>query len=68
MAQTKLDGKVVSIKKVEVIDSAPIYKCIAGAILAKDKIGMLVKTGDSYIRIVEWVSETKLYVGGRFGK
>ena len=68
MAQTKIDEETVFIKKVEIISNAPIYKCIPGAILAKENVGMLVKTGDSYIRIVEWSSETKLYVGGRLGQ
>ncbi len=37
-------------------------------LLAKDGIGFLVKTGDTYIRVVEWISEAKLFAGGRFCK
>ena len=68
LAQTKLNGKKVSIKKVEMIENSPNYKCIPGAILAKDEKGFLVKTSDTYVRIVEWISEVKLCAGGRFEK
>ena len=66
LAQTRLNGRKVSIKRAEMVKDSPKYKCIPGAILAKDKKGFLVKTGDSYIRIIEWKSELKLFTGGRF--
>ncbi|QNI72340.1 formyl transferase/ C-terminal domain protein [Synechococcus sp. NOUM97013] len=66
LAQTKFKGINVYIAKAELVDGAPKYKCIPGALLARDDFGFLVKTGDSYIRIVEWISESRLYVGERF--
>ena len=66
LAYTKLGGHAVQIAKAEMIADAPSYKCIPGAILAKDAKGFLVKTGDTYIRITEWMSETSLSVGRRF--
>jgi len=68
LAQTKLNENVVSIVKVELVADAPRYKCIPGALLAKDDVGFLVKTGDTYVRVVEWISDVKLFSGGRFCK
>lgn len=68
LAQTKLNESVVYVVKVELVTDAPRYKCIPGALLSKDDDGFLVKTGDTYIRVVEWISEAKLYAGGRFSK
>jgi methionyl-tRNA formyltransferase len=68
LAQTKLKGNIVHIVKVELVIEAPKYKCIPGALLARDGSGFLVKTGDTYVRIVEWISEAKLFVGARFCK
>ena len=66
LAQTKLKGNMVYVVKVELVADAPRYKCIPGALLAKDEIGFLVKTGDTYVRVVDWISEAKLFAGGRF--
>ena len=66
LAQTIFNECMVRIVKVELVADAPKYKCIPGALLAKDDVGFLVKTGDSYVRIVEWISEVKLFAGGRF--
>lgn len=66
LAHTNLNGNLVRIIKVQLIVDAPKYKCIPGALLAKDDDGFLVKTGDTYIRIVEWISDAKLFSGGRF--
>lgn len=66
LARTRLDEHTVQIVKAEMIAEAPAYKCIPGAILAKDAKGFLVKTGDTYIRITEWISEVRLSAGRRF--
>lgn len=65
-ASTKIDSTLVKINKVELISVAPIYKGIPGAILAKEGDGFLVKTGDSYIKVIEWSSTARLKAGGRF--
>lgn len=67
-AQTMLDGKLVRISKVEMVQDAPHYKCIPGAILAKDQHGFLVKTEDTYLRVTKWSSESKFSAGKRFLK
>ena len=54
-AQAMLDDCIVYIKRVEFLEIAIPYKCIPGALLAKDGDGFLVKTGDSLIKL-EWDS------------
>ncbi len=66
LARTMLGEHPVQIVKAEMIEEVPSYKCIPGAILARDAKGFLVKTGDTYIRITEWRSEARLSVGRRF--
>ena len=65
-AITEVDSTTVKINKVEFIQNAPVYKGVPGAILAKEGNGFLVKTGDSYVKIVEWSSTARLKAGGRF--
>ena len=66
IAFTMLEDQEVRIAKAELIADSPRYKCIPGAILAKDTRGFLVKTGDTYIRVTDWISNAKLSAGGRF--
>lgn len=65
-ATTNIGSIPVKINKVELIPGAPVYKCIPGAILVKEGNGFLVKTGDSYVKVVEWSSAARLKAGGRF--
>lgn len=65
-AQTTFDEHPVAVRRVELIAEAPVYKGIPGALLAKDGDGFIVKTADSYIKIVEWTSSIPLRAGGRF--
>lgn len=64
-ARTFLNGVEVRINRVELISEAPIYKAIPGAILKKEVNGLIVKTGDSFVRVTEWSSSAKLKVGDR---
>ena len=45
------------INKSELVCQADTYKCITGAVLNKDKTGVLVKTGDSFIKITEYIAK-----------
>lgn len=65
-AETALDGFPVKINKIELVPGAPIYKGISGSILAKDGNSFLVKTGDSYVKVIEWSSTVRLRAGARF--
>ena len=57
------NGKV-SFVKAQMVFGAPQYKGIAGQVLLKNKDFILVKTKDSYIKVVEY--EGKVKVGDRF--
>lgn len=65
-ARAILNHKEIKINKVKTIDNAPSYKCIVGAILNKDSEGFLVKTNDSFIKVVEFEYDGKIRVGDRF--
>lgn len=64
-ARTNLGDFEVKINKVKYFPSAPTYKGVPGAILAKIKDGFLVKTKDSYICLLDWESSVSLKVGDR---
>ena len=66
IATSSLNSSLVAINKVELVPGAPTYRGIPGAILAKEGEGFLVKTGDSFVKIVEWSSAARLKAGGRF--
>lgn len=57
------NGKV-SFIRAEEIPGAPVYKGIPGQVLLKDKDFLLVKTKDSYIKVLEY--DGKVRVGDRF--
>lgn len=61
-----INNKEMTINKVILINNAFTYQCIIGAILQKDKTGFLVKTKDSFIKVVEFEYEGKFRVGDRF--
>ena len=66
MARAFINGEEIKINKVELVNGAISYKCITGAILNINKEKVLVKTGDSVIKITEYETEVKLKVGDRF--
>lgn len=66
MARCFLNGNEMKINSVEYIKDAPNYKCKPGAILQKNQDGFLVKTRDSFIRVVDYEFDGKINVGGRF--
>ena len=65
-ATTFINNYEMKINKVALIEGAPTYKCIVGTILHKDMNGLLVKTSDSFILIVEFECEALIKVGDRF--
>ncbi len=66
MARAFLNGKEMSINKVEIIKNAPEYICSVGAILNKEQNGFYVKTADSFIKVTESYFEGVFKVGDRF--
>ena len=65
-ATTHLNGITVLINRSRIIQDAPIYIGKEGQILSKTNDGFLVKTGDSFIEILEIESMSKLTVGQTF--
>lgn len=65
-ARAFINNKEMKINKVKIIENAPVYKCIAGAVLQKDANGLLVKTSDSFLQIVEFEYDGLVRVGDRF--
>jgi len=66
MARTFLNGIEMKINKVEYIRDAPVYKGIIGGILNKDSTGFLVKTKDSFVKVIDYEYAENLKVGDRF--
>jgi methionyl-tRNA formyltransferase len=64
-ARTFLGKNEVFINRAEYIPDAPNYKGIPGAVLKADKKGLIIKTKDSFIRIVEWSCKSKIKMGNR---
>lgn len=65
-ARAFINEKEMKINRVELIDGAPIYKCIIGAIINKSKDGFWVKTKDSFVKVIEYEYEGIIKVGDRF--
>jgi len=66
MARAFINESEIMINKVEIIEKAPSYKCIEGAILNIDETGITVKTKDSFIKVTEYTSSIDLKIGDRF--
>jgi len=65
-ARSFINGKEIKINKAEYIYDAPNYKGIVGSVIQKDSGGFLVKTKDSFIRIIDFEYKGSLKVGDRF--
>lgn len=65
-ARSFLNGEEIMINRVELIAEAPTYKGVPGAVLGIDSRGFVVKTADSFVRVVDWTSNTKIRIGDRF--
>ena len=65
-AQALVDKKYIKIINSEFISKAPKYIGIPGTVLETFDNSFLVKTKDSYIKILDWESDIKIYTGLRF--
>lgn len=61
-----LNETEVKVKKTVFLPKAPKYIDICGAVLKVDKDSFIVKTGDSYIKIIEWCTSSRIKLGDRF--
>lgn len=65
MARAKLNNKDIKINRIELIDNAPVYKCIVGAVVGIDRKGFVVKTADSSVLVTEYEYDAKIRIGDR---
>lgn len=65
-ARAWINGAEMKINKIKYFPEASTYKCITGAVLNKDSEGIVVKTSDSYVKIVDYEFEGRVRVGDRF--
>jgi len=66
IARAFINKKEMKINKVELIKNASIYKCTIGVILKKDSEYFLVKTKDSFIKVIEYEFDGVIKTGDRF--
>lgn len=64
-ARCYLGTEEIKIKKVEFLNDAPSYVSVPGAVLEKNNESFLVKTLDSFVRVLDWEADTKIKVGDR---
>jgi len=64
-ARSSLRAGEVVVQRVQLIEEAPSYVGIPGAVLTAESDHLLVKTGDSFVRIVDWDSNERIRVGDR---
>ena len=65
-ARTYVNGNLVKINSSRLIENAPSYKNTCGQLISKTKKGFIVKTGDSYIEILDYEVDRKIRVGDKF--
>ena len=65
MALSYLNGEAIRINKVDLIPDAPTYIGIPGQVIGKSDEGFLVKTKDSFIRVVEYQYLGTIQMGNR---
>jgi len=66
MALSYLNGEVIRINKVKLVPDAPTYKGIPGQVIGESDEGFLVKTKDSFIKVVEYQYSGTIRMGNRF--
>lgn len=65
MARSRILDNEIKINKVELINNAPEYKLISGAVVGKDDEFFFVKTKDTLIKVVEYEYDGKIKIGDR---
>ena len=66
VARAFLNGKEMKIRHICEIKDAPTYKATIGVILNKEKDSFIVKTKDSFIKVIDFEYDGKFRVGDRF--
>ena len=66
-ATTFCNGQEIKINKARMISNAPVYKSTIGQVVGKTEQGVIVKTADTVIEILEIDTTLKLKIGDRLG-
>ena len=64
-ARSSLRGGEVTVHRVQLVDEAPSYVGIPGAVLSVCEESLTVKTGDSFVKVLHWDSREPIRVGDR---
>lgn len=64
-ARTFLGDKEIRINRTEWLPDAPVFKGVPGAVIGVEPDAFIVKTADSFIKVVEWSGVGKIRVGDR---
>lgn len=64
-AKTFFNGEAIWINRVELVPGARNFKGIAGSIVAIEEKSFLVKTRDSFVRVLEWSTSYQPRIGHR---
>ena len=64
-ARTFVDGSEIRVNRVEWLADAPSYRGTPGAVLRVDPDGFLVKTADSFVKVVEFSGVPRVRIGDR---
>lgn len=64
-ARCYLGADEIKINRVEFLNDAPSYIGFPGAVLEKNDKSFLVKTRDSFVRVLDWEADRKIKVGDR---
>jgi len=65
-ARSSLNGKEIQIISSEIPENSPIYKGVPGSVIGLGKDYLLVKTKDSFIKVLKYHYEGKIKIGDRF--
>jgi methionyl-tRNA formyltransferase len=64
-ARSELNGREIIINQARMIDTAPTYSLIPGAIIGKTQNSIVVKTGDTSLEIIDYEYEGPVMIGAR---
>ena len=64
-ARTFRGDAEIRINRVELMPEAPVFKGIPGAVVGVGPGSFLVKTADSYVKVVEWSGVGRIRIGDR---
>ena len=67
-AKSYINGEEVIINKVKINENAPFFEGIPGQVIGKEEDSLFVKTKDSWISLVNYVSKRRIRIGDRLSR